>query len=549
MDPIYVTGHRNPDTDSIVAAMAYAALRSALGDREYRPACLGRVSDETQLVLDRFGFEAPKRITSMYTQVQDLDYDTPPVLDANVTVAQAWKVFQAQTNISALPVANEDGTLYGMLSKDYIATYNMDLIAGAELADVPLFNVLSVLEGKVLNDAGDEVDTISGKVTIALPQSRESLLWSRKDSIVFCGHQPDMIRRALEMNVTALVLCQTELDEELRSLPTTTCIISTPYAAYRATRMIFQSTPIGRICRKDNLVCFHLEDRVDDVKETVLKHRESSYPILDGEEKIVGLLSRYHLLRPRRKRVVLVDHNERAQAVPGLDQAEILEIIDHHRLGTVETMSPVFFRNQPLGCTATIIYQMYQENHMEIDKTTAGLLCSAIISDTLLFRSPTCTPIDKAAGLALAQIAGLDIEKYAIDMFSAGSNLKGKSDGDIFYQDFKRFTVGNSVFGIGQITSLNAVELKDLRTRMSAYTEKEREQHEIDMMFFMLTNILTESTDLICTGQGAEQLITTAFHVRDEDVENVSAQTGIVKLPGVVSRKKQLAPQIMMALQ
>ena len=198
---------------------------------------------------------------------------------------------------------------------------------------------------------------------------------------------------------------------------------------------------------------------------------------------------------------------------------------------------------------AEFIYQMYQENHMEIDKTTAGLLCSAIISDTLLFRSPTCTPIDKAAGLALAQIAGLDIEKYAIDMFSAGSNLKGKSDGDIFYQDFKRFTVGNSVFGIGQITSLNAVELKDLRTRMSAYTEKEREQHEIDMMFFMLTNILTESTDLICTGQGTEQLIANAFHVKDEDMENVSGQTGIVKLPGVVSRKKQLAPQIMMALQ
>ena len=321
MDPIYVTGHRNPDTDSIVAAMAYAALRNAVGDREYKAACLGRVSDETQLVLDRFGFEPPKRITSMYTQVQDLDFDTPPVLDANVTVAQAWKTFQAQPSIPALPVANEDGTLYGMLSKDYIATYNMDLIAGAELADVPLFNVLSVLEGKVLNDAGDQVDTISGKVTIALPQNRESLLWSRKDSIVFCGTQPDMIRRALEMNVTAVVLCQAELDEELRNYPTTTCIISTPYAAYRATRMIFQSTPIGRICRKNDLVCFHLEDRVDDVKEAVLKHRESCYPILDGDEKIAGVLSRYHLLRPRRKRVVLVDHNEAAQSVPGLEEA------------------------------------------------------------------------------------------------------------------------------------------------------------------------------------------------------------------------------------
>ena len=379
MDPIYVTGHRNPDTDSIVAAMAYAALRNALGDREYKAACLGRVSDETQLVLDRFGFEAPTRITSMFTQVRDLEFDTPPVLDANVTVAQAWKTFQAQPAISALPVANEDGTLYGMLSKDYIATYNMDLIAGAELENVPLFNVLSVLEGKVLNDAGDQVDTISGKVTIALPQSRESLLWSRKDSIVFCGHQPDMIRRALEMNVTALVLCQAELDEEMRKLPTTTCIISTPYAAYRATRMIFQSTPIGRICRKEGLVCFHLEDRVDDVKELVLKHRESSYPILDGEEKIAGLLSRYHLLRPRRKRVVLVDHNEAAQSVPGLEEAEILEIIDHHRLADIQTGQPIYVRNEPVGSTNTIIASMYQEHGVIPSGPMAGLMAAAIM--------------------------------------------------------------------------------------------------------------------------------------------------------------------------
>ena len=307
--------------------------------------------------------------------------------------------------------------------------------------------------------------------------------------------------------------------------------------------------PISYFMTKENIIEFSEEDYLDDIRDIMASKRHRDFPILDSDGKYIGMISRRNLLGAKGKSIILVDHNEKSQAVEGMESADIREIIDHHRLGTVETMSPVFFRNQPLGCTATIIYQMYQENHMEIDKTTAGLLCSAIISDTLLFRSPTCTPIDKAAGLALAQIAGLDIEKYAIDMFSAGSNLKGKSDGDIFYQDFKRFTVGNSVFGIGQITSLNAVELKDLRTRMSAYTEKEREQHEIDMMFFMLTNILTESTDLICTGQGAEQLIANAFHVKDEDMENVSGQTGIVKLPGVVSRKKQLAPQIMMALQ
>ena len=252
------------------------------------------------------------------------------------------------------------------------------------------------------------------------------------------------------------------------------------------------------------------------------------------------------------QKVILVDHNERTQAVEGIETADIREIIDHHRLGTVQTMSPVFFRNQPLGCTATIIYQMYQENNVKIDKTTAGLLCSAIISDTLLFRSPTCTAVDKEAALALAEIAGIHAEEYAKKMFAAGSNLKGKSDEDIFYQDFKRFTVGNSVFGIGQITSLDSEELENLKPRMLAYTEKAREQHDADMMFFMLTNILTESTDLICVGQGAEQLVSTAFHMADEDGsgdEEMEEMDGIVSLPGVVSRKKQLAPQIMMALQ
>ena len=266
MDPIYVTGHRNPDTDSIVAAMAYAALRNALGDREYEAACLGHVSDETQLVLDRFGFQSPKRIHDMFTQVRDLDFDTPPLLSAAVTVGRGWEILQDQKNISAVPVTNEDGTLYGMLSRENVASYNMEAVNAAMLESVPLFNVLSVLEGKVLNDAGESIDTISGEVTIALPQKQENLLFQNENSIVLCGHQPDMIRRALEMNVSCLVMCQAELPEELRSLPTKTCIISTPYDAYRAARLIFQSVSIDTICRTEGITCFHLEDRVDEVR-------------------------------------------------------------------------------------------------------------------------------------------------------------------------------------------------------------------------------------------------------------------------------------------
>ena len=337
MDPIYVTGHRNPDTDSIVAAMAYAALRNALGDREYEATCLGRVSDETQRVLDRFGFQPPRQITGLHTQVRDLDFDQPPVLSAAVPVGRAWELLRQQKDLNSLPVANEDGTLFGILARDDIAGYHMGKVDSGLLQDVPLCNVLSVLEARVLNEAGETPDTLSGEVTIALPQSRESLLFRDPASIVLCGHQPDMIRRALEMNVSCLILCQAEIDPELRDLPTRTCILSTPFDACRAARLIFHSCPIGRICSQANLISFHLDDRVEDVRERMLRFRHPCYPILDGEEKVVGVLTRYHLLRPRRKRVVLVDHNEAAQSVAGLEEAQILEIIDHHRLADIQT--------------------------------------------------------------------------------------------------------------------------------------------------------------------------------------------------------------------
>ena len=392
--------------------------------------------------------------------------------------------------------------------------------------------MLSVLEGKVLNDAGDEVDTISGKVTIALPQSRESLLWSRKDSIVFCGHQPDMIRRALEMNVTALVLCQTELDEELRSLPTTTCIISTPYAAYRATRMIFQSTPIGRICRKDNLVCFHLEDRVDDVKETVLKHRESSYPILDGDEKIVGLLSRYHLLRPRRKRVVLVDHNEAAQSVPGLEEAEILEIIDHHRLADIQTTNPIYVRNEPVGSTNTIIAGMYQDRGLMPSKGMAGMMAAAILSDTVMFKSPTCTERDHKMAERLARMADISLDELGKAIFSG--SIGGKSAEELLYTDYKEFHIAGHDFAVSQITCVDSPSMLERKEEFLELMRKKAKKEDLTMVILMLTDVLLEGTQLIYVGD--DDTIQQAFGVAPKD--------GTVFLPRVMSRKKQIIPML-----
>lgn len=547
-----VLGHRNPDTDSICSAICYAGFKHQLTGENYEPCRAGNVNPETQYVLDYFKLKAPRLVENVKTQVKDIEIRKTKGVSRGISLKNAWGLMQ-ENNVVTLPCVTEEGLLEGVITigditKSYMNLYDSSIISKA---CTKYANILDTLEGSmVVGDSEAYFDR--GKVLIAAANPDLMENYIEKHDLVILGNRYESQLCAIEMEAGCIIVCEgAGVSLTIRKLAQERgcAVITTPYDTYTTARLINQSMPISYFMTKENIIEFSEEDYLDDIREIMASKRHRDFPILDSDGKYIGMISRRNLLGAKGKSIILVDHNERSQAVEGMESADIREIIDHHRLGTVETMSPVFFRNQPLGCTATIIYQMYQENHMEIDKTTAGLLCSAIISDTLLFRSPTCTPIDKAAGLALAQIAGLDIEKYAIDMFSAGSNLKGKSDGDIFYQDFKRFTVGNSVFGIGQITSLNAVELKDLRTRMSAYTEKEREQHEIDMMFFMLTNILTESTDLICTGQGAEQLIANAFHVKDEDMENVSGQTGIVKLPGVVSRKKQLAPQIMMALQ
>lgn len=532
MNPIYVTGHRNPDTDSIVAAMAYAALRNAMGDREYEAACLGRVSDETRRVLDRFGFEPPKLITDLYTQVRDLDFDTPPVLGSAVTVDHGWSVLQEQKDLAAVPVADEDGILYGMLSQEDVARYNMGQIHGARLQQVSLFNVLSVLEGRILNEAGEYTDTVAGEVVIALPQSREDLFWSQGDTIVICGDQPEVIRCALEKNVCCVVLCQSELSDDLRTMPTSTCIISTPFDAYRAARLIFQSVPIGRICRREELICFHLDDRVDDVRELVLKHREPCYPILDANEKVVGVLTRYHLLRPRRKRVVLVDHNEAAQSVPGLDEAEILEIIDHHRLADIQTTNPIYVRNEPVGSTNTIIAGMFQERGLLPTAGMAGMMAAAILSDTVMFKSPTCTDRDRRMAERMARIANVSPEALGKDIFSA--SVEGKTADELLFADYKEFHIAGHALAVSQITCVDSQSMLQRKEEFLRLMQKHGAQHSFDLVVLMLTDVLLEGTQLLYVGE--DEIIRQAFHVQPKG--------GSVFLPRVMSRKKQVIPML-----
>ena len=292
---------------------------------------------------------------------------------------------------------------------------------------------------------------------------------------------------------------------------------------------------------KEKIDKFLTTDFVEEIKEVMTKKRTRDFPILDSKGKYRGMISRRNLLDMKKKQVILVDHNEKSQAADGIENTEILEIIDHHRLGTMETITPVFFRNQPLGCTATIIYQMYQENQVEVSKKIAGLLCSAILSDTLMFRSPTCTPADKSAAEALAAIAGIEVEAYANEMFLAGSNLRNKTEEEIFFQDFKKFSSEDVTFGVSQITSLNDGELKMIGTRLKPYLEQFRQNQRVHMVFFMLTDIVKESTTLLYAGEDVDNLLETLYGHAGND--------GSMELPGVVSRKKQLVPSLIQAIQ
>ena len=532
MDPIYVTGHQNPDTDSIVAAIAYASLKNSLGNREYEAVCLGRVSDETQVVLNHFGFQPPKMITNVYTQVKDLDYDTPPILSAVVTEDRAWNVLREQKGISAVPIANDDGTLYGMLSREDVAGYSMELTNSCVLDEVPLFNLLSVIEGRVLNDVGEYTDTLSGDVIIALPESRASTPFSNKNTIAICGNQPDIIRSALEMNINCLILCRTELDQEMCNIPTSTCIIFTPYDAYRTSRLIFQSTPIGRICRTKDLTCFHLEDRLDEVRELVLQHRESCYPILDADEKVVGVLTRYHLLRPRRKRVVLVDHNEAAQSVPGLEEAEIVEIIDHHRVADIQTNSPIYVRNEPVGSTNTIIAGMFQDKGLIPSEKLAGLIAAAILSDTVMFKSPTCTKKDIRIAERMARYANVSLTELGKMIFSA--SFEGKTVKELLFTDYKEFHIAGHDLAVAQITCVDSMNILERKEEFLKEMRLVAKKKQVSMVILMMTDVLLEGSHILYVGD--DDTISQGF--------NVVPKENSVFLPQVMSRKKQIIPSL-----
>ncbi len=541
---VYVVGHKNPDTDSICAAISYAALKRTVTGEKYKAKRAGQVNPETQFVLNRFGVDAPSYISDVRTQVKDIEIRKVDGVSKNISLKKAWTIL-GENKIVTLPVITEEHLLEGVITvgditKAYMDVYDSTILSKAKTS---FANIVETLEGELVIGEIKECLT-EGKVLIAAANPDLMENYIEKGDIVIVGNRYESQLCAIEMQAKCIIVCDganvaytiTKLAEARGCT-----IISTPFDTYTVARLINQSMPIGYFMCTEGLTTFTLDDFVDNIRGIMANKRHRDFPILDKNDKLVGMISRRNLLGARKKKLIMVDHNELAQAVEGIEEAEIMEVIDHHRIGNIETMNPVYFRNQPVGCTSTIVYQMYQENGVEIDEKIAGLLCSAILSDTLVFRSPTCTPLDKIVAENLAKIAEIEIEEYAKEMFAAGSNLRDKSAEEIFYQDFKKFAAAEVTFGVGQITSMSSDELQNIKQKLVPYMEKAASLHGVQMIFFMLTNILEESTELLYSGENAKELLKQAFHV-EEPGESL-------QLKDFVSRKKQLIPAIVGSLQ
>lgn len=540
---VYVVGHKNPDTDSICSAIAYANLKREITGQEYVARRAGQINEETQYVLERFGVEAPKLLSNVKLQVKDMNIRELEGISPNMSIRKTWETMEA-IETKTMPIT-EGQKLVGLITTGDIAQSYMEVYDSSILskAHTQYKNIRETLNGELL--AGDEEAYFeSGKVTIGA-SSREIMEENiGKGDLVILGNRYESQECAVDIDVSCIVVClncpvEDKVIEQAKDK--NIVIIRTAYDVFTVARLINQSIPVKYFMSKNDVIQFKLDDYVEDIMGIMTKKKYRDFPVQDRQGNFGGFISRRRFMTSRKKQLILVDHNEKSQAVDGLEDAEIQEIIDHHRLGNIETMGPVFFRNQPVGCTATIVYQMYQENGVEITPTIAGLLCSAIISDTLLFRSPTCTPLDKIVAENLAKIAGIELEKMAAEMFNAGSNLKGKSAEEICFQDFKQFTVGDKVFGVGQISSMNTEELQEVKDMLMPYLPEVLEKNKLNMVYFMLTNILDESSELLCIGQGAKDPIIEAYGI-SEDAEKLV-------LKGVVSRKKQLIPTLVGALQ
>ena len=542
---VVVIGHRNPDTDSICSAIAYAELKNKTSDLVCEPRRAGKMNQETEFVLKKFGVRPPRMCTDVNPKIRDVDYREMPGIPGSTSLRKAWEIMRDK-QIDTLPVTSADNELEGVITVKDIATANMDVFDTGILAKsrTSYKNILETLGGTMVVGSEDDVCT-TGHIRIgtATPEMLENSM--EKGDIVILTNRYESQLCAIEKEASLIIICNgAKVGRTIQHIADETgvAIMTAPCDTYAAAKLISQCAPISYYMTRSDIMKFTLVTPVADVTRVMAKVRHRYFPILDEDGKYCGMVSRRNIINLRKRRIILVDHNEATQAVEGFDQAEILEIIDHHRIGSLETSGPVYFRNQPVGCTATIITQMYDENGVEIPPQIAGLLLAAILSDTLVFRSPTCTPLDEALAKRLAKIAGVEIDEFASEMFEAGEKLDGKTAEEVFLQDFKVFMCGDIRFGVAQGSYMTRKNLLAAEALLQPYLEEARNKQNVEDIYMLLTDVPKEESVVISDGRYASEVLADGF-------ETQPAEDGSFTLPGVVSRKKQFIPALMTAYQ
>ncbi len=542
---VVVIGHRNPDTDSICSAIAYAELKNKTSDLVCEARRAGKMNQETEFVLKKFDVKPPRMCTDVNPKIRDVDYREMPGIPGSTSLRKAWEIMRDQ-QIDTLPITSPDNDLEGIITVKDIATANMDVFDTGVLAKsrTTFKNIVETLGGTmVVGDENAVCTTGHIKIGTATPEMLENSV--EKGDIVILTNRYESQLCAIEKEASLIIICNgakvghtiQRIAEEMG-----VAIMTAPCDTYAAGKLISQCAPISHYMTRDDIMKFTLVTPVADVTRVMAKVRHRYFPILDEDGKYCGMVSRRNIIALRKRRIILVDHNEATQAVEGFDQAEILEIIDHHRIGSLETSGPVYFRNQPVGCTATIITQMYDENGIEIRPQIAGLLLAAILSDTLVFRSPTCTPVDVAAAKRLAKIAGVDIDEFALEMFEAGEKLDGKTAEEVFLQDFKVFMCGDRRFGVAQGSYMTRKNLLAAEKLLQPYLNEALNKQNVEDLYMLLTDVPKEESVVICTGRNSAEMLRSGFEVEPDENNSWT-------LPGVVSRKKQFIPAMMSAYQ
>ena len=540
--PIYVTGHKNPDTDSICSAIAYAELKRKLG-AEATAFRLGELNRETAFVLNYFEMPVPELLYNVKTQVSDLDMDVVNTVSPSVSIKSAWKIMK-RNNVKTLPVVDDNSKLLGVVTLSDITNKYMDALDNNTIATsrTTLANIVETLNARLV--IGSQADfATSGKILIAAMNAEEMVPFIEKGDIVITGGRTDTQLKAIELGANCIIAtCGAKIDSSvIEAAKEKKCILMNTQAdTFTTARLINQSVPIGYIMTTENLIKFEIDDYIEDIKDKMLKTRYRSYPIIDSNNVIKGLISRYHLISYKNKKVILLDHNEKSQTVSGIEESEILEIIDHHRLGDIQTTKPISFKNEPLGSTSTIVANTYFDSGIRPSKNIAGILCAAIISDTLKFKSPTCTYTDQTTAEKLAEMAGINIDEFAYSMFKAGSTLQGRSAQEIVCQDFKEYRFGKYRIGIAQVYTIDYESVNDTKPKLIEYMNSYCKENGYNLVMLLITDILEQGSEVLYAGD-AKELVAKAFNVELNDIS--------IYLEGIVSRKKQVIPFISRAAE